>query len=113
MTKKPSAIDELVDFGYEVQDDGSYVRFKNKRPVNKWEKVAEGWLHFRRVAEAWEAVDYTLLPKWQGVAGLHPSTHPECYEYVFPEDWVLQEYTQGNEARRAQAAEQAARKAQG
>lgn len=105
-----SATDELIAYGY-AEEDGEFVRRKAGRLKDKYVPTEGGWLRFNRDDGAWVPVDFTMLPKWQGVAGLHPSTHPECYDYVHPDSWVETEYAAANQNRQTRLAESLARKA--
>lgn len=40
----------------------------------------------------WLQVPYRLTERFRNVGGLHPATHPECFEWVWPEEQVAEMY---------------------
>jgi hypothetical protein len=55
------------------------------------EHPADQSAHFFTPAERL-LVPYTVAPKFQGVSGLHPATHPECFDFVWPDARVHEIY---------------------
>ena len=43
-------------------------------------------------------VPYAQTERYQGVSGLHPSTHPEAFEWVWPDAVVQETYAYGYES---------------
>ena len=107
-----SAAEELIAYGY-ADEGGEYVRLKAGRPIDKYVTSEGGFLRYTREDGQWVGVPYTIAKSFEGVSGLLYSTHPQCFEMVYPEAYVEHVYAVGNEARAARAAESLARKAQG
>jgi hypothetical protein len=84
----------LAEYGYEPQEDGSFVRSKAGTPRDKWVPAlrGSGFLRFTRNDGKWDKVPYTIAAKWANVSGLTSQLNPECYEYVYPADYVLNIY---------------------
>lgn len=48
--------------------------------------------------DGWVKVPYRIAPKWDGVSGLHPEVHPECFEWEWPEGVIVEQYMLALEA---------------
>lgn len=101
----------LTEYFYEPQEDGSYIRFKGGKPRAMYFPVIDGFLSFTRNDGVWEATPYTILPQWERISGLTHEEHPECYDYVYPADFILEEYSGAIERKEAYEAEHAAKRA--
>lgn len=106
-----SAEEELVAYGY-LPEDGEFVRRKAGKPTNKYVPVEGGFHLFRREDGQWVQAFYKIAPAFEGVSGLDFDKHPECFDVLFPREFVEAEYGAGNIARRAQEEEASARKRQ-
>lgn len=108
-TKTPeelkTAEDALHEYGFERGGDGNNIFFKPTSNTESWIKVEGGYHCLAPVgttspvigAEPWGRpygdsgrlqVPYTQTDKYAGVSGLHPATHPEAFEWVWPEERV-------------------------
>jgi hypothetical protein len=117
----------LIDYGYTLQEDGSldrgrkderYVPVEGFREVldtpagpgqpatYKQEPVKGFYRYFRG-----NQMCFRIADRWSGVAGLDPLVQPECFEMIYPEDWVIAEYETAVANQTKWAAEAAARKA--
>ena len=89
------AVKAIIEFGYSPEyPDGSLVKYKAGHPREKWEPLEDrtGFLRFTREDGKWVPVPFTIAEKFEGVSGLTSETHPECFEYVYPADYVLNIY---------------------
>jgi len=110
LTKKTNAAAELVAFGY-VDEGGEYVKYKAGRPRDKYVTIEGGFLRYTREDGQWVGVPHSVAKSFEGVSGLLYSTHPQCFEMVYPNAEVEHIYAVGNQERAARQAESLARKA--
>ncbi len=116
---KAQAATALVEFGYTLEPDGSFVKYKADRPREKWEPAegsydvaidgtspveyetvpVSGFRRFTRDDGKWAPVAYTVSARWSKVAGLTVEEHPECFDYIYPADYVLNVYATAVAAR--------------
>lgn len=114
MSHSLNAAEALVAYGYlKDGDSGIYTRGNTQA----WRETPDGWERFDPpggrsftapgvedpaagapwgvlVPEVgWYRVPYKLMPKWATVSGLHPATHPECFDWLWPEQEVAEQYT--------------------
>jgi hypothetical protein len=94
----------LVDYGFTQKADGSLYR---GRKGEKYVPVEGGFEHYFRG----EKMSFSIKSDWAGVGGLYPTTHPECFEFTFPPEWIINEYETAVANKAQWAAEAAARKA--
>lgn len=105
-----SASDELVAFGYAEEEPGVFVKRKAGLPRDKYEKVEGGFLRFTREDGQWVGVPYKIAEAFEGVSGLLFSTHPQCFDTVYPEEYLESIYAVGNQERAVRAADKLAKK---
>lgn len=111
--KIQSAEDELKGYGYTEGVDGLLVRGNGEA----WKREGDGFVQFRPMTQdvvpaigvadpsggqpwgipapgvpGWMQVPYEPLEKWRTVSGIHPMTHPECFQWLWPEDVVAEKY---------------------
>lgn len=89
----------LVEFGYTPEEDGALVKYKAGRPRERYEPVEGGFLRFTRDDGKWAPVPYTIAEKFAGVSGLLAETHPECFEFVYPAEYLGNIYAEAVQAR--------------
>lgn len=117
------AREALTSYGYTLDEaSGFYYR----GGTDAWKPEGDGWICVRPaparsyaapgVADpsggkpwgqaidgvpGWVQVPYRLADRWRDVGGLHPETHPECFEWVWPEVRVAEiyEYASADENR--------------
>lgn len=93
MEELEQAVAALIEYGYTHEADGSLVRYKAGSPRDKWEPVPEeSFLRFTRVDGQWQPVPYTIAAAFAGVSGLSADKHPECFDFHYPADYVLNIY---------------------
>ena len=97
-----TAEEVLLEYGFAQEGD---VFYKPTSNTETWVKVPGGWLCLAPGgvtpiavgAEPWGRpygetgrlqVPYRQTAKFEGVSGLHPATHPEAFEWVWPEERV-------------------------
>jgi hypothetical protein len=86
------AVASLIDYGYTAEEDGSLVRYKGGKPRTKWVPVGDtGFLRYER-EDGWVQYPYQVADTFQGVGGLSPETHRECFDWVYPAEYVLNVY---------------------
>lgn len=78
---------------WQRQDNGTWLRFDPvTTPVGSAVGVdnpAGGAAWGRATADpTWVQTPYRQLPKFDGVSGLHPATHPECFDWQWPDEQV-------------------------
>lgn len=99
-----TAAELLNDYGYTEVQAGLFVP---ARPSSeRWEKVTGGWQCYAAPAptigggEPWGRplaggllqVPYTQSGTYAAVGGLHPARHPEAFEWVWPEERLVEIY---------------------
>ena len=108
------AREALTSYGYTLDDaSGFYYR----GDTEAWKPEGDGWICVRPAGgrsyagpgiedpaqgapwgraidgvPGWVQVPFGLTERFQNVGGLHPATHPECFEWVWPEARVLEIY---------------------
>ena len=92
----------LEAYGYTLVD-GMYVR-PNKESTERWQPVDGGFLCFRKESDWGKVVDNDLIQvpftqnaSYAGVGGLHPSRQPEAFEWVWPDERIVEIYTHTGE----------------
>jgi len=110
----PSAEAALVAYGHR-EENGMFIRGQKEA----WQRNPNGagWLRFDPPTVAtpftgpgiadpapgqpwgvvipelgWAQVPYKPAEKWSAVSGLHPAVHPECFDFVWPEEIVAEMY---------------------
>lgn len=109
------AKEALEGYGY-ILDEASGFYFRGD--TEAWKPVDGGWLCVRpvrgsqkfsapgvadpsngqpwgrEIAEVpgWLQVPDGLADRWREVGGLHPATHPECFEWIWPDERVAEIY---------------------
>jgi hypothetical protein len=108
----------LIAYDYQERN-GLFVR-KSGHPSDAWKKLPDGgWACFSvatpvyavaGVADpsggkawgkatpeipGWVQTPYRLADRWASVGGLHPETHPECFEWVWPDERVEEIHVYG------------------
>jgi len=86
------AIAAIIEFGYTHEPDDSLVKYKAGRPREKYQPVDGGFLRFTRDDGKWAPVPFKIAEKYEGISGLLPETHPECFDFVYPADYLLNIY---------------------
>jgi hypothetical protein len=86
------ARDAIIAFGYTPETDGSLIKYKADRPRERWATGADGFLRFTRDDGQWKPVPYTIKEQWAKVSGLTAEEHPDCFEYVYPAEYVRHIY---------------------
>lgn len=103
-----TAGEALEAYGFKVEGD---VYYKDTADTQTWERVTGGFRRLERPAAgivigapAWGRpventglieVPYRQAAKFEGVSGLHPATHPEAFEWIWPEEAVAEIYAYG------------------
>lgn len=107
-----SAVQALIDYGY-TETDGLFQRGL----TDAWRREGDGFLMLRPAAPTvgsaegvanpaagaawgmpvegvpgWVQVPYRQSDRFATASGLHPLTHPECFEWVWPGDVVAERY---------------------
>ena len=114
----------LMSYGFEDQGDGSFVLSKAGREKVKFVPQDGGFHNFRREDGAWRQYPFSIHADWKGVGGLcfdekqaaesnspPERVKPQCYEWVFPEAWVVTEYETGAVNKAQREADRLARRA--
>lgn len=122
MTTKKSATESLEAYGFVRTDEGWT---KNKeltgKPRTRYVSVEGGFHRFEMEAGEWRQYPLSIHAEWEGVGGLafddkaqdqNAKVKPDCFEWVYPPEWVVNEYSTALEAREAEAAAVAADKAE-
>jgi len=107
-----NAVEAMEAYGL-VKDADSDVWIHGTADTQSWQKVNGGWRRIERPAPGlvigarpWGRpfggansglieVPYTQTAKYDGVSGLHPETHPEAFEWTWPEAKVAEIYAYG------------------
>lgn len=114
MSRSPSSAEAaLVAYGY-AKDEASGMFTRGD--TQAWRKTDEGWERFdppslKKPIRAegvddpadgaswglptevgWVRVPYKLGERWRNISGAHPATHPECFEWLWPEEEVAELY---------------------
>lgn len=111
-----TAREALVAYGYVRDDETGVYMHRSPVPTNAWRFVENrGWERYDFAAQAlpiqafdgeeilpygtpaedlpgWVKVPYQQNEQFRHVGGLHPATHPECYEWIWPEQVVKEIY---------------------
>ena len=99
---QPNPNQDIIDFGFTQEADGSLVEYRAGVPREKWEPTEGGFLRFTRADGVWDPVPYTIAPAFEGTGGLNHTTHPQCFEYTYPADYVRNIYAVALAERAAQ-----------
>ena len=94
----------LIGYGYTQMPDGTLER---GRKDERYVPVEGGFLRWYRG----KPMCFKIADAWRKVSGLTMETHPECFDMVYPAEWVIAEYEAGTANNAKRAAEAAARKA--
>src|SRR3990167_1374138 len=93
-----TAIEALEAYGYRLEN-GVYVRQLDP-DTERWEPVTDGFLCYKKVSDWGKlatnglmAIPYTQTAAFKNIGGLHPDRQPECFEWTWPEERVLEIYT--------------------
>lgn len=99
-----SASDLLIDYGYTEVSDGLFV--PGRPSSERWEKVDGGFNCYVPAAaginggDPWGKVlegglmqvPFTQTEAYKDASGLHPARQPEAFEWVWPEERVVEIY---------------------
>lgn len=112
----------LIDYGFS-DEGGAFVISRGGKLRDKYESVPGGFHRFRREDGEWRQYPFSIHKDWEGIGGMAFDAKqkaemggvvkPECFEWVYPEEWIVREYTAGLAAKNAALAEHAARHAGG
>ena len=75
----------LIDYGYTLQEDGSLER---GRKGERYVPVEGGFLRWFRG----EQMCFKIADNWRKVGGLTVKEHPECFDMVYPTEWVIEHF---------------------
>lgn len=99
-----SAAELLIEYGYIEVAPGM---FQPARPSSeRWEATTGGWYCYtaisggvmggapwgQKVSDALMKVPYKQSEVFANASGLHPATHPECFDWVWPEARIVEIY---------------------
>lgn len=87
------AITAIVEFGYTLEEDGSLVKYKADRPREKYVPEGDGFLRFTRDDGVWRPIAFQIAESFKGVSGLDFDKHPECFDFVYPAEYLLNIYS--------------------
>ncbi len=104
MGRKNNADKELEAFGFVKTEDEGFVYSKlvgkdRSVPRERLEPVEGGYLRYIREDGAWRQLPYKVSEKWEKVSGLDFDTQPECFDTVYPEDYIENLYAVANQQR--------------
>lgn len=107
-----TAREALLAYGFRRDDDGFYRHARQGAPTQVWRFVDnKGWERFDPEAgaglvvgapvwgvkddeapEGYVKVPYQQTERFKDASGLHPATHPECFDWIWPEFVVKETY---------------------
>lgn len=109
-----AAKDALEAYGFKLDDDGKYRRYRpDGSPIRTqvWQETPDGWLRFDNEGAFEVPMAYMVGLGYRGVSGLDMKKQPEAFIWIYPEDEVERIYSAAVEAESARLAEVLKRKA--
>lgn len=103
-----NAKEALEKYGFEENEEGVYVRVLGDKidlSTERWVEVQGGWRCYK-VGSDWGKLDpktglhsvpFGQNEAFADVGGLHPETHPQCFEFVWPDERIVEIYEHAGE----------------